>query len=67
MCGPERLVEGDAKEWGLLWLSRAVVLVIGATAGVPGKETRGRGSLGSVVERDGRASMCCEDQVGFKC
>ena len=59
MCGPERLVDGYAKLRELLWLSRAVVLVIGATAGVPEKETRGRGSLGSVVERDRRASMCC--------
>ena len=61
MCGPERLLDGDAKPQELLWLSRAVVLVIGTTAGVPGKETRGRGSLGSVVDRDGRASMCCDD------
>ena len=55
MCGPEWLVDGDAKPRELIWLSRAGVLVIGATAGAPGKVTCGRDSLGSVV--DGRVSM----------
>ena len=34
LCGPERLVDSDAKPRELSsWLSRAVVLVIGATVG----------------------------------
>ena len=33
LCGPEWLVDNDAKPRELLWLSREVVLVIGATAG----------------------------------
>ena len=37
MCGPERLVDGDARPRVLLWLSRGVVLVIGATAGGAGE------------------------------
>ena len=37
MCGPERLVGGDAKPPELLWLSHAVVWVIGATAGGAGE------------------------------
>ena len=37
LCGPERLVDGDAKPLVLLWLSRAVVLMIGATAGGAGE------------------------------
>ena len=37
MCGPERLVDGDEKLRELLWLSCAVVLVIGTTAGGAGE------------------------------
>ena len=46
MCGPERLVDGDAKPRELLWMSRAVVLVIGAVAGGAGERTRGKRHVG---------------------